>query len=87
MSLDSAPAIDFTEYSQLENFRFGANVELFFIMNFLRFLRWKSKSEKTTAWESNDSNKTRMGFALTQDLFYFAFFEAAAKFRLGFGRC
>ena len=28
-----------------------------------------------------------MGFALTQDLFYFAFFEAGAKFRLGFGRC
>ena len=28
-----------------------------------------------------------MGFALTQDLFYFAFFVAAAESRLGFGRC
>ena len=28
-----------------------------------------------------------MGFALSQDLFYFGFFIAAAEFRLGFGQC
>ena len=59
----------------------------FFIMNFLNFLRWEWKSWKTTVWDSNDSNKTGMGFALSQDLFYFGFFVAAAEFRLGFGRC
>ena len=59
----------------------------FFIMNFLNFLRWKSKSWKTIVWHSNDSNKTGMIFALTRDLCYFAFFVAAAEFRLGFGRC
>ena len=53
----------------------------FFIMNFLNFLR------KTTVSDSNDSNKTGMGFALSRDLFYFGFFVAAAEFRLGFGRC
>ena len=51
------------------------------------FLRWKSKSWKTTVWDSNDSNKTGMGFALSRDLFYFGFFVDAAEFRLGFGRC
>ena len=59
----------------------------FFIMNFLNFLRWKSKSWKTTVWDSNYSNKSEMGFALSRNLFYFGFFVAAAKFRLGFGRC
>ena len=59
----------------------------FFIMNFWNFLRWKSKSWKTTVWDSNGSNKTGMGFALSRDLFYFVFFVAAAEFRLGFGRC
>ena len=48
-------------------------------MNFLNFLR------KTTVSDSNDSNKTGMGFALSRDLFYFGFFVAAAEFRLGFG--
>ena len=67
--------------------RLIVEVELFFIMNFLNFLRWKSKSRKTTVWDSNDSNKTGMGFALSRDLFYFGFFVAAAEFRLGFGRC
>ena len=55
----------------------------FFIMNFLNFVRCSRKA----VWGSNDSNKTRMGFALSWDLFYFGFFEAAAEFRLGFGRC
>ena len=50
----------------------------FFIMNFLNFVRLH---------DSNDSNKTRMGFALSRDLFYFGFFVAAAEFRWGFGRC
>ena len=57
-----------------------------FIMNILNFPRWKSKSWKTTLWDSNDSNKTGMGFALSPDLFYFGFFIAAGEF-LGFGRC
>ena len=39
-------------------------VELFYFMDFLNFLRWKSKSWKTTVWDSNDGNKTGMGFAL-----------------------
>ena len=39
----------------------------FFIMNFLNFLRWKSKSWKTTVWDSIDSNKTGMGFALSRN--------------------
>ena len=52
-------------------------------MNFLNFLRWKSKSWKTTVWDSNDSNKTGMGFSLSRDLFYFGFFVAAAEFPLG----
>ena len=68
------PPLSFTEYVIVE-------VEFFFIMNFLNFLR------KTTVSDSNDSNKTGMGFALSRDLFYFGFFVAAAEFRLGFGRC
>ena len=48
-------------------------------MNFLNFLRWKSKSWKTTVWDSKDSNKTGMEFALPRDLFYFGFFVAAAQ--------
>ena len=66
--------------------RLIVEVELFFIMNFLNFLKWKSKSWKTTVWDSNDSNKTGMGFALSRDLFYFGFFVATAEFRLGSGR-
>ena len=54
----------------------------FFIMNFLNFLRWKAKSWKTTVWDSNGSNETGMGCALSQDLFCFVFFVAAAEFRL-----
>ena len=51
------------------------------------FLRWKSKSCKTTVWDSNDSNKIGMGYALSRDLFHFGFFVAAAEFRLGCCRC
>ena len=51
----------------------------FFIMNFLNFFRWKSNSWKTTVWGSNDSNKIGMGVAVSQDLFYFGFFVAAAE--------
>ena len=31
-------------------------------------------NQQTTVWDSNDSNKTRMGFALSRDLFYLGFF-------------
>ena len=44
------------------------------------------KPWKTTVLDSNDSNKAGMRFALSQDLYYFDFFVAAAEFRLGFGR-
>ena len=53
-------------------------------MNFLNFLRWKSKGWKTTVWDSNDSNKTRMGSVLSRDLFRVGFFGAEAELRLGF---
>ena len=76
-----------TSHCQVECWHVWLLKKNFFIMNFLNFLRWKSKSWKTTVWDSNDSNKTGMGFALSRDLFYFGFFVAAAEFRLGFGRC
>ena len=76
-----------TSHCQVECWHVWLRKWNFFIMNFLNFLRWKSKSWKTTVWDSNDSNKTGMGFALSRDLFYFGFFVDAAEFRLGFGRC
>ena len=54
-------------------------------MNFLNFLKWKTKSWKTTVWDSNDSSKTGMGFVLSRNLFYLGFFGAAAKFQLRIG--
>ena len=54
-------------------------------MNFLNFLKWKTKSWKTTVWDSNDSNKTGIGFVLSRDLFYLGFFGAAAEFQLRIG--
>ena len=63
-------------------------VELFLLSTSQTFLGESRKAQwKTTVWNSNDSNKTGMGFALSRDLFYFGFFVAAAEFRLGFGRC
>ena len=49
-------------------------------MNFLNFLRWKSKSWKTTVWDSNNSNKTGMEFALSRDLFHvFRYFRRRSR--------
>ena len=54
-------------------------------MNFLNFLKWNTKSWKTTVWDSNDSTKTGMGFVLSRYLFYLGFFGAAADFQLRIG--
>ena len=48
---------------------------------------WKSKSWKTTVWDSNDGNKTEMEFLLSRDLFNLGFLGASAEFLLDFGRC
>ena len=53
----------------------------------LRFLPLFDYPCDLKSGDSNDSNITGMGFALSWDLFYFVFFVAAAEFPLGFGPC